>query len=141
VTGPAEKRPGTGKDTAPGAGKGGAAGSTQPGAGASTLEGTPGQILYADEPVRINVGREVTTVTVVNTADRPISVASHYHFAETNPALEFDRQAAWGKRLNILAGGMLRFDPGASQEVELVPLAGRRIVRGLRGECGGHLDG
>uniref|UniRef100_UPI003850F01C urease subunit beta n=1 Tax=Actinomadura algeriensis TaxID=1679523 RepID=UPI003850F01C len=101
----------------------------------------PGQYLPADGPVVINAGREVTALTVVNTADRPISVGSHYHFAETNPALEFDRDAAWGKRLNILAGGMKRFDPGATAEVELVPLGGRRIVRGLRGRCGGALDG
>jgi urease subunit beta len=102
---------------------------------------TPGEVLYGDGPVTINAGRPVTTLTVVNTADRPISVGSHYHFAEANPALDFDRKAAWGQHLAILAGAMLRFDPGATVEVELVPLAGRRIVAGLRGEAGGPLDG
>ncbi|MFD5493207.1 urease subunit beta [Streptomyces sp. GDS52] len=105
------------------------------------LEGSPGQIVYADGPVTINAGRSVVTVRVDNTADRPVSVGSHYHFAEANPALRFDRDLAWGRHLNILAGAMVRFAPGATVEVELVPLAGRRVVLGLRGLCGGALDG
>nr|WP_203599985.1 urease subunit beta [Streptomyces sp. SID10853] len=113
----------------------------QPGAESGAAEHAPGQILYGEGPVIINAGRPTVTITVVNTADRPVSVGSHYHFAEVNPALEFDRKAAWGMRMNVLAGAMKRFDPGATEEVELVPLAGRRIVRGLRGECGGALDG
>jgi urease beta subunit len=83
----------------------------------------------------------VTTVRVVNTSDRPITVGSHYHFAEVNEGLQFDRAAAWGKRQNILASGMTRFDPGAPQDVELVPFVGRRIAAGFRGDCGGQLDG
>jgi urease beta subunit len=101
---------------------------------------TPGGIVHDDGPVAINAGREVITVTVVNTADRPITVGSHYHFAEANPALQFDRKAAWGCHQNIIAGGITRFDPGITQEVELVSFAGRRIAAGFRGECKGRLD-
>ncbi|WP_313480000.1 urease subunit beta [Microbacterium sp.] len=101
----------------------------------------PGEILYGRDDIEINVGLEVTTVVVQNAADRPIQVGSHYHFAEVNPALEFDREAAWGKRLNVLSGGAMRFEPGATEDVELVPIQGHRIVLGLRGECGGSLDG
>lgn len=101
----------------------------------------PGEIIYGDDPVVINAGKDVVTVSVVNTADRPIQVGSHYHFAEVNPALEFDRQAAWGRRLNVLSGGSVRFEPGATEQVELIPIGGQRIVAGLRGECGGALDG
>ena len=101
----------------------------------------PGQVCYGDEPVVINAGKDVITLRVENTADRPIQVGSHYHFAEVNPGLSFDRQAAWGRRLNVLSGGSMRFEPGAAEEVELIPIAGERIVAGLRGECGGRLDG
>ncbi|HET7268473.1 MAG TPA: urease subunit beta [Oleiagrimonas sp.] len=100
----------------------------------------PGEILYGSDDVEINAGLEVTTIRVVNGADRPIQVGSHFHFAEVNAALEFDRAAAWGKRLNVLSGGSVRFEPGAVEEVELVPLRGRRVIRGLRGLCGGNLD-
>lgn len=100
----------------------------------------PGQILYGDDPVIINAGPDVVTLRVENGADRPIQVGSHYHFAEVNPALEFDRKAAWGRRLNVLSGGSVRFEPGAVEEVELIPIRGQRIVAGLRGECGGKLD-
>lgn len=100
----------------------------------------PGEILYGPDDVEINQGLEVTTITVINGADRPIQVGSHYHFAEVNSALEFDRDAAWGKRLNVLSGGAMRFEPGAVEEVPLVPIQGRRIVPGLRGLCGGNLD-
>ncbi|MFI9598590.1 urease subunit beta [Streptomyces sp. NPDC004069] len=101
----------------------------------------PGEVLYGDEPVVINAGREVVRLRVENTGDRPIQVGSHFHFAEVNAALEFDREAAWGLRLNVLSGGSVRFEPGAVEEVELVPIGGRRIVAGLRGLCGGGLDG
>ncbi|MEU8488485.1 urease subunit beta [Streptomyces sp. NPDC048641] len=101
----------------------------------------PGEILFADEPVVFNEGREVTRLTVLNAADRPVQVGSHYHFAEANPGLEFDRAAAHGLRLNIAAGTAVRFEPGIPVDIELVPLAGRRIVPGLRGHTGGALDG
>ncbi|MGW7468484.1 urease subunit beta [Streptomyces xantholiticus] len=101
----------------------------------------PGEILHGDGPVPLNEGRETTRLTVVNAADRPVQVGSHYHFAEANPGLEFDRAAARGKRLNVAAGTAVRFEPGIPVEVELVPLAGHRIVAGLRGETGGRLDG
>ncbi|MFB7630964.1 urease subunit beta [Streptomyces sp. NPDC056149] len=101
----------------------------------------PGQILYADEPVRLNEGLPLTRMTVLNSADRPVQVGSHYHFAEANPGLDFDRAAAHGLRLNVAAGSAVRFEPGIPTEVELVPIAGKRIVVGLRGETGGPLDG
>ncbi|MFB7111303.1 urease subunit beta [Streptomyces sp. NPDC001212] len=101
----------------------------------------PGEVLYGDDPVVINAGKEVTRLRVENTGDRPVQVGSHFHFAEVNAALEFDREAAWGRRLNVLSGGSVRFEPGAIEEVELVPIGGRRIVAGLRGLCGGELDG
>ncbi|GAB2935888.1 urease subunit beta [Streptomyces mayteni] len=101
----------------------------------------PGEILYAETPVTLNEGAPVTRLTVRNVADRPIQVGSHYHFAEANPGLDFDRAAAHGLRLGIAAGTAVRFEPGIPVEVELVPLAGRRIVPGLRGETGGALDG
>ncbi|WP_392842910.1 urease subunit beta [Streptomyces sp. LN500] len=101
----------------------------------------PGEILHADGTVLLNPGRPVTRLTVLNAADRPVQVGSHYHFAEANPGLEFDRRAAHGLRLNIAAGTAVRFEPGIPVDIELVPLAGRRIVPGLRGETGGALDG
>ncbi|WP_328723030.1 urease subunit beta [Streptomyces sp. NBC_00247] len=101
----------------------------------------PGEILYADGAVPINEGRPVTRLTVLNAADRPVQVGSHYHFAEANPGLDFDRGAARGLRLNIAAGTAVRFEPGIPVDVELVPLAGARIVPGLRGKTGGALDG
>jgi urease subunit beta len=100
----------------------------------------PGEILHGEGDVVINEGMELTTVRVANTSDRPIQVGSHYHFAEVNPALEFDRAAAWGKRLAVLSGGAERFEPGAVLEVDLVPIKGSRVVLGLRGECRGELD-
>lgn len=100
----------------------------------------PGEIIYAEEPVELNAGRPVTSLTVLNAADRPIQVGSHYHFAEANPGLRFDRAAAHGLRLNIAAGTAVRFEPGIPAEVELVPIAGQRIVAGLRGETAGLLD-
>jgi urease beta subunit len=101
----------------------------------------PGEIFLADEPVEINAGLAVTSLHVANTSDRPIQIGSHFHFAEVNPGLEFDRDRAWGKRLNVLSGGAMRFEPGADEEVELVPIQGARIALGFRGECRGELDG
>jgi urease subunit beta len=99
----------------------------------------PGEILPGEGPVEINAGRPVTTLMVTNTADRPVQIGSHYHFAEANPGLDFDRAAAWGQRLAVPAGTAVRFEPGVTRQVELVPLGGARIVPGLRGECGGAL--
>jgi urease subunit beta len=101
----------------------------------------PGEVLYGEEPVKINAGKDVPTLRVRNTSDRQVQVGSHYHFFEVNPALDFDRDAAYGRRLNLLSSGAVRFEPGAEEEVELIPIAGHRIVAGLRGEAGGELDG
>ncbi|WP_328581215.1 urease subunit beta [Streptomyces sp. NBC_00370] len=101
----------------------------------------PGEILYGDGDIVLNDGRDVTALTVVNVADRPVQIGSHYHFAEVNPGLEFDRAAAHGKRLNIAAGTAVRFEPGIPVDITLVPLAGRRVVPGLRAQTGGPLDG
>jgi urease subunit beta len=101
----------------------------------------PGEVLYGAGPVPINAGAPVTRMTVLNAADRPVQVGSHYHFAEANPGLDFDRYAARGLRLNIAAGTAVRFEPGIPVEVELVPIRGRRIVPGLRAQTGGPLDG
>jgi urease subunit beta len=96
--------------------------------------------VLGDGPVEINVGKPVTTLVVANTGDRPVQVGSHYHFAEANPALSFDRRAAHGMRLAVPAGTSVRFEPGIEQRVDLVPIGGRRIVAGLRGDVAGPLD-
>jgi urease subunit beta len=92
----------------------------------------PGEILPGEGPVTLNAGRAVLTLVVANTGDRPVQVGSHFHFAQANPALRFDRDAAWGHRLNVAAGTAVRFEPGVEREVSLVPLAGRRAVPGLQ---------
>jgi urease subunit beta len=99
----------------------------------------PGEVLPADGELELNVGLERTTLIVANTGDRPIQVGSHYHFAETNPLLLFDRAAALGKRLDIVAGTAVRFEPGQSREVTLVPYRGQRIVQGFRGAVMGAI--
>ncbi|MDA0637543.1 urease subunit beta [Nonomuraea sp. MCN248] len=101
----------------------------------------PGEYAHPEDPIPLNPGRPRVTVRVVNTADRPVQVGSHYHFAAANPGLDFDREAAWGMRLDVPAGTAVRFEPGVAREVTLVPLAGRRIVPGLRPEQAGALDG
>ena len=97
----------------------------------------PGEYLLAPGEIELNAGRPITELEVANTGDRPIQVGSHYHFAETNPALAFDRAAARGQRLNIAAGTAVRFEPGQSRRVSLVPFAGARIIHGFRGETEG----
>ena len=92
----------------------------------------PGEILPVDGPVALNAGRPVLTLIVANTGDRPVQVGSHFHFAQANAALRFDRDAAWGHRLNVPAGTAVRFEPGITREVTLVALAGSRTVPGLR---------
>jgi len=99
----------------------------------------PGQIMTAEGSLELNAGRETRRVTVANTGDRPIQVGSHYHFYETNCALEFARESARGFRLNIAAGTAVRFEPGQTREVELVELAGDRIVYGFQGRIMGAL--
>jgi urease subunit beta len=132
--GPSEpRRPGTGERQAPRRAAAGELHESDP--------LIPGEVLLGQGDIVINAGLQVTTIEVVNGADRPIQVGSHFHFAEVNAALEFDRAVAWGKRLNVLSGGSMRFEPGAVVEVELVPIQGQRVVLGLRGLCGGSLDG
>jgi urease subunit beta len=101
----------------------------------------PGQIFPADGELELNAGQPVTVLEVSNTGDRPIQVGSHYHFAETNAALAFDRDQAMGKRLDIPAGSALRFEPGQTRTAHLVPLRGERIVYGFRGLVSGALKG
>jgi len=100
----------------------------------------PGEIIPADGEIELNAGLPRTTLTVANTGDRPVQVGSHYHFAETNPALAFDREAARGKRLDIAAGTAVRFEPGQTREVTLVPYRGARAVFGFRQAVMGRLD-
>ena len=99
----------------------------------------PGEIITAPGDIEINVGRPAVVVTVANTGDRPIQVGSHYHFAETNGALQFDRTAAHGHRLDIPAGTAVRFEPGQTRDVQLVALAGKRVIYGFRGDVQGKL--
>jgi urease subunit beta len=100
---------------------------------------TPGELLIDDGVHALNVGRRAITVLVKNTGERPIQVGSHYHFAETNAALDFDRAAARGMRLNIASGLSVRFEPGQQRTVELVDYAGDRKVYGFNGQVQGNL--
>lgn len=100
----------------------------------------PGESLPAEGEVELNAGRETLTLTVASVGDRPIQVGSHFHFFETNRALRFDREAAYGMRLDIPAGNAVRFEPGDEREVELVNIGGRRVVRGMNGLTEGSLD-
>jgi urease subunit beta len=100
----------------------------------------PGEILCAEGEIELNAGLPRTVMSVANTGDRPVQVGSHYHFAETNPALAFDRDAARGQRLDIPAGTAVRFEPGQTRSVTLVPFRGRRIVQGFRAVVMGELD-
>ena len=99
----------------------------------------PGEVFPAAGEIELNAGREALEVEVANTGDRPVQVGSHYHFAETNPALSFDRAAARGRRLDIPAGTAVRFEPGQTRRVSLIPFAGARVVHGFRGEVEGPL--
>ena len=100
----------------------------------------PGELRVAPGEVELNPGRERLTLRVLNTGDRPVQVGSHVHFAQTNPALAFDRERARGFRLDVPAGTSVRFEAGIERTVELLALGGRRVVAGLRGEVGGRLD-
>ena len=99
----------------------------------------PGQVIPAAGELELNPGAPVTVLTVANTGDRPVQVGSHYHFAETNPGLQFDRAAARGLRLDIPAGTAVRFEPGQTREVRLVPYGGARRVFGFNGQVMGDL--
>jgi urease subunit beta len=100
----------------------------------------PGEIIAAAGDIELNAGRPTVTLEVANTGDRPIQVGSHYHFFETNPALQFDRDRARGFRLDIPAGTATRFEPGQTRIVQLVAFAGARVVHGFRGAVAGKLD-
>jgi len=99
----------------------------------------PGEILSQPGDIELNAGRKTVTLTVANTGDRPVQVGSHYHFFETNPALEFEREKARGMRLDIAAGTAVRFEPGQTREVTLVALAGSRTVYGFRKQVMGKI--
>ena len=99
----------------------------------------PGELFIQDGEIELNAGRKTVTLTVANSGDRPIQVGSHYHFYETNPALEFDRAKARGMRLDIAAGTAVRFEPGQSRDIVLVPFEGARKVFGFRGDVMGDL--
>ncbi len=100
----------------------------------------PGEVFPGDGEIELNAGLPRTRLVVANTGDRPIQVGSHYHFAETNPALRFDRGQARGQRLDIPAGTAVRFEPGQEREVALIPYRGSRTVHGFRGGVMGRLD-
>jgi urease subunit beta len=100
----------------------------------------PGELFPEPGDLALNAGRPVTTLTVANTGDRPVQVGSHFHFFEANGALEFNRKAAYGLRLDIPAGTAIRFEPGDTREVALVPFAGARRVFGFTGQINGPLD-
>jgi urease subunit beta len=99
----------------------------------------PGEVFTADGDITLNAGAPVTVLMVANTGDRPVQVGSHYHFAETNAGLSFDRAAARGQRLDIPAGTAVRFEPGQTREVRLVPLSGARVVYGFNAQVMGNL--
>ena len=101
----------------------------------------PGEILAAEGEIELNAGQPTLTLAVANSGDRPIQVGSHYHFFETNPALEFEREKARGWRLDIAAGTAVRFEPGQTRQVTLVPLRGNRTVYGFRQSVMGAIDG
>jgi urease subunit beta len=101
----------------------------------------PGEIMVAEGDIELNAGRETVTLLVENTGDRPVQVGSHYHFYETNTALKFDRDKALGCRLDIAAGTAVRFEPGQSREVTLIPYAGDREVHGFNAKINGKLEG
>lgn len=112
-----------------------------PGEGVPGEGWAPGQVLAADGVLALNAGAPRTRLSVINTGDRPVQVGSHVHFPQANTALEFDRAAAHGQRLDIPAGTAVRFEPGLRRDVELVPLGGARVVAGLTLDPPGALDG
>lgn len=99
----------------------------------------PGEIITPDGEIELNPGRSTTKLTVANTGDRPIQIGSHFHFYEVNQALQFDREKARGKRLDIPAGTAVRFEPGDEKEITLIPLVGSRQIYGFNNKINGHL--
>jgi urease beta subunit len=108
--------------------------------GTEPLGFVPGEVIPAAGTIELNLGRPRLELVVENVGDRPIQVGSHYHLSAANPSLAFERELAWGHRLDIPAGTSIRFEPGLSRTVSLVPLAGTRVVPGLRPESAGPLD-
>ena len=100
----------------------------------------PGEVMPAEGEITLNADREAIVLMVANTGDRPVQIGSHYHFAEANPALDFDRAKARGYRLDIAAGTAIRFEPGQTRSVTLIPFAGTREIYGFRAEVMGKLD-
>ncbi|AEH45008.1 urease, beta subunit [Thermodesulfatator indicus DSM 15286] len=100
----------------------------------------PGELFLSDEEIILNQGKTITKIKVINNGDRPIQVGSHFHFFEANKYLKFDRKLAYGKRLNIPAGGAVRFEVGEEKEVELIDISGKRYIRGFNGLVNGFLD-
>jgi len=100
----------------------------------------PGEILRRDEPIIINAGLPVTTIDITNTSPLPVHITAHFHVFEANPCLAFDRLAAWGMRLDVPSDGAVRFEPGATVSVNLVPIGGDRNVYGFQGVVNGSLD-
>ncbi len=100
----------------------------------------PGEIITAEGDIELNAGRTVISISVANTGDRPIQVGSHYHFYETNPALQFDREKTRGYRPDIPAGTAIRFEPGQDRKINLVPFAGSRTIYGFRQQIMGKLE-
>lgn len=101
----------------------------------------PGEFILKDEEINCNEGAVTSHVTVINTGDRPIQIGSHYHFYEVNDALKFNREATYGKRLNVPAGAAVRFEPGDEKEVQLIDYAGKREVYGFHNKVDGPLEG
>lgn len=101
----------------------------------------PGEYILRNDDIICNAGKKSITLELLNTGDRPIQVGSHYHFYEVNTALEFDREAAFGMRLNIPAGAAVRFEPGDSKKIELIPFAGERRVYGFNNKTEGSVNG
>jgi urease beta subunit len=101
---------------------------------------TPGQIIPAADAVELNAGLPVTRVSITNTSPYPVHLTAHFHIFEANPALRFDRRAAWGRRLDAPTNGSVRFEPGETRELALVPIGGNRIIHGFNGAVEGPLD-
>ena len=100
----------------------------------------PGQIVSANAPVEINAGLPVTTISVTNTGEIPVHLTAHFHLFEANPRLAFDRRRAWGMRLDVAANSSVRFAPGETQEIAIVPIGGKRVVQGFNGAVNGALE-